>query len=79
MPQVRTVKPDGDRIRELRLDLGLTPAGLAERVGPNRHVQTIRKLERGLDASELLVAQVARALKVKLSDITQREQNGQAA
>jgi Helix-turn-helix domain len=72
MPQVRTVTPDGERIRELRLELGLSPEMVGARCATPRHGSTIRRLERGEHASEIVVAQVARALKVRLSDITVR-------
>lgn len=73
MARVRTVTPDGKRIRELRLELGLKPDELAAQI--RRHPQTIRRLERGAieTASETLIAQVARALKAKSSDITRHD------
>jgi transcriptional regulator with XRE-family HTH domain len=76
MARTRTVTPDGERIRELRLEAGLTPEQLGSAIG--RHPQTIRKLERGAikNASEILIAQLAKALSVKRADITRHEQNG---
>jgi transcriptional regulator with XRE-family HTH domain len=82
MPQVKTVRPNGTRIRELRLELGLSPEELARRVGGKRHGQTIRRLERGAieQASELLIHQIARELKVKAAElIAPADENGRAA
>jgi DNA-binding XRE family transcriptional regulator len=67
------VVPDGERIRELRLKAELSPTELAQRLGPTRHRQTIHRLERGKDASVLLIHQVARALGVQPEDITIRQ------
>jgi transcriptional regulator with XRE-family HTH domain len=80
MPQVRTVTPDGERIRELRLGLGLSADMVGIACATPRHGSTIRRLERGEHASEIVVAQVARVLQVRLSDITlQRKPVGCAA
>ena len=72
MPHVRTVIPDGVRIRELRLKAELSPTQLAQRLGGNRHRQTIHRLERNCPASVLLIHQVARALGTQPEDITRQ-------
>jgi DNA-binding XRE family transcriptional regulator len=66
------VIPDGDLIRELRLKAELSPTELARLLGPNRHRQTIHRLERGLPASVLLIHQVARALGTEPENITRQ-------
>ena len=61
--------PDGERIRALRLELGLSAPDLAARLGYKRHRQTVHKLERGHRASVVLIHQVANALNVKAPEI----------
>jgi transcriptional regulator with XRE-family HTH domain len=73
MPHVRTVVPDGERIRELRLKAELSPTQLAQRLGGKRHRQTIHRLERGEAVSVLLIHQVARALGTDPGDITRQD------
>lgn len=70
MPQVRTLTPDGPAIRARRLEMGLTPTQVGDRI--HRHSQTIRRLERGAitTASETLIHQVARALETTAEVIT---------
>jgi len=68
MPRVATVKPNGPVIRALRVRKGLSTKQLGKMTG--RHPQSIRRLEITTDpASELLVQQVANALKVDISEL----------
>ncbi len=71
MPQVRTLAPDGERIRALRLEQGLTVIDLCKRTRRSR--ATIYRLEAGTPASEVLIHQVANALSVRATEITQAE------
>jgi DNA-binding XRE family transcriptional regulator len=73
MPRVRTLTPDGERIRAFRVRLGLGQMALSERIGRDR--TTITKLETGwiTKASELLIWQVAAALGVHAADISDCE------
>jgi DNA-binding XRE family transcriptional regulator len=59
--------PDGPKVRSLRVDLGLTTAQLAERVGV--HPQSIRHAEKGRPVSDVTASRLARALGVELNDI----------
>lgn len=71
MPPVRTVRPNGPVIRELRLRRGLSVRQLAAITGPvGRHQQAIRHLENGTRlASEVMIHQIANALKVDVSEL----------
>jgi transcriptional regulator with XRE-family HTH domain len=71
MPPVRTVRPNGPAIRELRLRRGLSVRDLAEITGPRgRHQQAIRHLENETRlASEVLIHQLANALEVDVSEL----------
>lgn len=75
MPQVRTVTPNGERIRALRLERGLSAVNLAQKM--RCHRQTIHQVERGRTASEALIHQVALALEVPVDEITR--ENAEAA
>lgn len=61
-------QPDGPEIRRLRLRNGWTQAELAKRIG--RTQAAISKAESGKPVSHVLMRQVARALKVKLTAVT---------
>ncbi len=74
MPQVQVVKADGARIRELRLERGLTPEQLAAKIAPHRHGQSIRAIERGDKHPSLrLIGDIAKALKVNPAEIIARD------
>lgn len=75
MARVRTLIPVGEEIRARRLELGLTPEQLAQKIPGNTHPQTIRRLERGAieRASELLIHQVALALGTKATKISRQD------
>jgi transcriptional regulator with XRE-family HTH domain len=88
MPQVPTVIPDREKIRQLRLEAGLSPAQLADKLPPGgerkRHGQTIRKIESDgpwayTRVSELLIYQIAKALGVKAAEIVKPEPDEDAA
>lgn len=73
MPRVQVVTPDGERIKALRLELGLTPEQLAAKIAPYRHGQTIRAIERGEKPTSLkLLGQLAKALNVGPADLIAR-------
>jgi len=68
MPPVRTVKPDGLKIRRLRNQRGITVGGLAAAIG--RHPQTVTNIEgQSRDASEVLISQIAKALQVEPAEL----------
>lgn len=84
MPLVRTVQPDGEAIRALRVRRGLTARSLAAKIG--RSGQAISNIESGRrTASEVLINQIANALKVDVSELIKPdadaddEPNGAAA
>jgi transcriptional regulator with XRE-family HTH domain len=82
MPQVRTLRPDGDAIRLRRLELGLTPREVADRI--HRHITTIHKIERGgksgiTIAGETLVHQIARALETTPGTIIRADRETESA
>ena len=60
-------RPDGPQVRRLRLRNGWTQAEMAQRIG--RTQAAISKVESGRPVSHVLMRQVARALKVKFSEI----------
>lgn len=60
--------PNGPEIRLRRLRNGWTQAELAQRIG--RTQAAVSKVETGKPVSHVLMRQVARALKSKLTDIT---------
>jgi len=72
MPRVPTVRTNGQRIRELRLSREWSQLQLARLAGA-RAASTIRNIENGGKAhsSVQLVSQIARALRVPPSEITQ--------
>ncbi len=60
-------QPNGSEVRRLRLRNGWTQTELARRIG--RTQVAISKVESGKPVSRVLMRQVARALKVKLTAI----------
>lgn len=70
MPQVRTVRVNGEALADLRTRRGLTITKLAKMIG--RHRQSVNKLETGriTHASEVFAYQIANALKVNVSEFT---------
>lgn len=83
MPRVPTVRPNGRKIRELRVGKGLSTTQVARLCGPNRHPQSIRNLElQDWPASVLFINQVARVLGVKPDELIlgdPDDENGAAA
>jgi len=74
MPIVRTVQPDGDTIRALRVRRGLSLRNLGAMIG--RHGQTIRNLELSNRlASEVLINQIANALGVDVNELIKPEED----
>jgi DNA-binding XRE family transcriptional regulator len=73
MPQVRTLKPDREKIRACRLRLVLTPEQVAQKI--HRHPQTVRRIENGgiTEVSEILMHQLAVALGAEVAEITKAE------
>jgi transcriptional regulator with XRE-family HTH domain len=63
----RGLTPDGEKIRRLRVDRGLTTAELAAQVG--RHPQSIRHSERGGSISDVFASRLARALGISVKDL----------
>jgi transcriptional regulator with XRE-family HTH domain len=59
---------DGPKVRSLRVDLGLTTAQVAEKVG--LHPQSVRHAEKGRPISDVFASRLAKALGVSMSDIT---------
>lgn len=68
MSRVPMALPDGPKVRRLRLSNGWTQKELAERIG--RTQEAMSKVESGKPVSHVLMRQVARSLKVKLTEIT---------
>jgi len=60
--------PDGPKVRRLRLRNGWTQAELAKKIG--RTQAALSKVESGKPVSHVLMRQVARSLKVKLTEVT---------
>lgn len=73
MPQVRTVRINGEALRALRTSRGLSAAKLARMIG--RHYKTVSRLEWDETklASEVLACQLAIALKVDVSEFAVTE------
>jgi transcriptional regulator with XRE-family HTH domain len=71
MAHVRTVTPDGERIRELRLRRGLTVIELAKRTRRGR--ATIHHLEAGRRGSEVLIHQLALALGCEAGELIRQD------
>jgi transcriptional regulator with XRE-family HTH domain len=73
MPRVTTKRPDGNAIRTLRTRRGLSVPQLAAMLPGCRHPQSVRKLEvaKSVVASEVFLYQIANALQVDISEITQ--------
>lgn len=79
MAPVPVTIPDGSKIRNLRIEQGLTPEQLAARIGPHRHPQTIRAIERGgKRTGRVLLAQIARALGVTEADLVASDEDEDA-
>lgn len=68
MSLVPMALPDGPKVRRLRLRNGWTQDELAKKIG--RTQAALSKVESGKPVSHVLMRQVARSLKVKLSEIT---------
>jgi DNA-binding XRE family transcriptional regulator len=69
MGRPRGLTPDGPKIRSLRVDLGLTAAQLAPRVG--LHPKTVMAIEStDQRVSDVTASRLATALGVKVEDIT---------
>lgn len=75
MPQVSTVTPDGEAIREQRERLGLSRSQVIRRMRPGRSVHTLRHLERGNQkaVSLHLLDELAAALGLNPADITKQD------
>ena len=71
MPLVSTFRINGDALRELRSNRGLSLRQLAA-MCPPRHAQSIRKLETatGKPVSRIFASQIANALGVHVSEFT---------
>ncbi len=67
MPLVLMAQPNGSEVRRLRLLNGWTQTELAQRIG--RTQVAISQVESGKPVSRVLMRQVARALKVKLTAV----------
>jgi transcriptional regulator with XRE-family HTH domain len=62
--------PDGPKIKRLRVDLGLTAAQLAPRVGL-RHAKSLMAVESAnRPISDVTASRLAKALGVRMRDIT---------
>lgn len=78
MPRPPGLRPDGPKIRQLRVDRGITVTDLARRIG--RHKDTIWGIEgeKKRPMSDVLASQLARALstpdeRVTIDDITAKD------
>ena len=60
--------PDGPKIRRLRIERGLTAVQVAGQIGYD--AQSVRAAERGIRVGHVLASRLARALGVRLSDIS---------
>lgn len=72
MPPVSTYRVNGPALRAIREDRDLTLRQLAQRLGPHRHPQGIRKYETedGKAMGQDYAKQIARVLKVHVSRFT---------
>lgn len=72
MPPVSTYRVNGPALREIRKDRGLTLRQLAQRLGPHRHPQGIRKYETeaGKAMGRDYAKQIACVLQVHVSEFT---------
>lgn len=68
MPQVRTIRINGERLRDLRTQRGLSGGKLAKKIGRAR--QSVARLELGGTASLVFAYQLARALDVDIAEFT---------
>ena len=64
----RGLTPDGPKIRQLRVEAGLTTAQVAERICFTP--QTVRHSEKGRAVSDVYVSRLAKVLGVTMSDIS---------
>jgi transcriptional regulator with XRE-family HTH domain len=62
------LKTDGQKIRRLRVEHGLTVAQLADRLGVNQ--ESVRRAERDGPLGEVTTSRIARVLGVKMRDIS---------
>lgn len=76
MPQVRTVRIDGERLRDLRTRRGLSAQKLAKKIGRAR--QSVARLELGGTASLVFAYQLANALGVEPAEFTVTEDEPEA-
>lgn len=63
---------NGDRLRDLRVERGITVAELAGRV--SRSPEHLKRAERGDRISDVLAARIALVLGVPVADFTRQEQ-----
>ena len=63
----RGLTPDGEKIRDLRVDHGLTAPELATQI--RVHPETIRQWEKNRPISDVYASRLARALGVTVPDI----------
>lgn len=77
MPQVRTVRINGQRLRDLRTQRGLSAGKLARKISRAR--QSVVRLESGGTASLVFAYQLANALETDLADITFPEDDAETS
>jgi transcriptional regulator with XRE-family HTH domain len=70
MARTALARPHGERVQELREANGWSRQDLARRIRPRRTRQAIWLVETGKPVSVTLMSQVAKALKVRLDEIT---------
>jgi transcriptional regulator with XRE-family HTH domain len=66
--------PDGQKIKRLRVGHGWTGPQLAAQIG--RHPESVRRAEAGRPISDVFASRLARALGVRMSDITDYDAAG---
>ena len=70
MPPTPVVIANGERLKQLRKERGLTPEALAYKVAPHRSGQTIRRIERGGKRTGVrFLGEIADALDVELAEL----------